>query len=226
MLLPAAIWALLFFFDNQAIVNALIIAGMAARIALLFQYLVFLGIALDSPLVAPFRTPLARILLNAASVAAAIFVVAKPGLFYSELYSPGWAPWNFQLVNLGLWFLQVHGAVYLFALVAALSVFFGTEKGSVARNQAMWFAIAFGFRDLWAGIVQILYPILRPVPFWGDVLYNPGQAIVFSLYFLLLAYAVLRWQLFDIDLRGQDCLATKHRRRNDCWWVLRGKRVS
>jgi hypothetical protein len=191
---------LLFFFDNQAIVTALMTVGMAGRFALLFQYLAFLAIALDSPLVAPFRTPLAKNVLDVASVAGAIFVLAKPGLFFSELYNPGWAPWNFQFVGMGLRVVQLIGAVYIFGLVAALSAFFGTEKGSVARNRAMWFAIAFGFRDIFAGIVQVLYPVLRPVPFWGDFIYNPGQAIVFSAYFLLLAYAVLRWQLFAIDL--------------------------
>jgi hypothetical protein len=192
---------LLFFFDNQAIVTALMTVGMAGRFALLFQYLAFLAIALDSPLVVPFRTPAARNILNVASVMVAILVFAKPGLLFSELYNPGWAPWNFQFVGMGQWVVQLQGAVYLFGLVAALSAFFRAEKGSVARNRAMWFAIAFGFRDIFAGIVQILYPILRPVPFWGDFIYNPGQAIVFSAYFLLLAYAVLRWQLFDIDLK-------------------------
>jgi hypothetical protein len=192
---------LLFFFDDQAVVTALSTMGMAARIALPFQYLAFLALALDSPLVVPFRTPVAKKLLNAASVAAAIFALAKPGLFFSDLYSPGWAPWNFQFIDFGLRVVQLQGVVYLFGLVAALSAYFRTKEGSVARNRAMWFAIAFGLRDIYVGIVQLLYPVIRPVPFWGDFIYNPGQAIFFSGYILLLAYAVLRSQLFDIDLR-------------------------
>ena len=194
-------FGLLFFFDTQAIVTALGTIGMAARIALPFQYLAFLAVALDSPLVAPFRTPVAKKILNAASVAAAIFVLARPGLFFSDLYSPGWAPWNFQFVKFGLRVVQLQGVVYLFGLVVALSAYFRTKKGSVARNRAMWFAIAFGLRDIYAGIVQLLYPVIRPIPFWGDFIYNPGQAIFFSVYILLLAYAVLHSQLFDIDLR-------------------------
>jgi hypothetical protein len=192
---------LLFFFDNQDVVSALATMGLAARIALPFQYLAFLALALDSPLVVPFRTPTAKKVLNAASVAAAIFAVARPGLFFSDIYSPGWAPWNFQFVNFGLRAVQLQGVVYIFGLVAALSAYFKTKKGSVARNRAMWFAIAFGLRDIYAGIVQTLYPVIRPVPFWGDFIYNPGQAIIFAGYILLLAYAVLRSQLFDIDLR-------------------------
>jgi hypothetical protein len=192
---------LLFFFNNQAIVTALATLGMAARIVLPFQYLAFLALALDSPLVVPFRTPVAKIVLNVASVAAAIVALARPGLFFSDLYSPGWAPWNFQFVNMGLRVVQFQGVVYIFGLVAALSTFVRTEKGSITRNRAMWFAIAFGLRDIYAGIALLLYPVIRPVPFWGDFIYNPGQAVFFSCYILLLAYAVLHSQLFDIDLR-------------------------
>ena len=197
----AGLIGVLFFFENQAIVTALVTVGMAAMFALPFQYLAFLAIALDSPLVVPFRTPLARNVLNAASVMVTILVFARPELFFSELYNPGWAPWNFKFVHIGQWAAQFQGIVYLFGLVAALSAFFRTKKGSVARNLAMWFAIAFGFRDIYAGIVQLLYPLIRPVPFWGDFIYNPGQALVFATYTLLLAYAVLRSQLFDIDLK-------------------------
>lgn len=191
----------IFFIENPAIVYVMVQVGMAALLALPFQYLIFLALALDTPLVVPFRTRLARIILNVASIAVAVVVFARPDLFFSELYSPDWATWNFQIVGSGIWALQLQGIVYLFGLIAALSAFFGTKKGSVARNRAMWFAIAFGFRDMYYGIIQPMYPVFRPIPFWGDFLYNSGQALVFSLYILLLAYAVLRSQLFDIDLR-------------------------
>ncbi len=191
----------LFFIDNQAIVFAMVTVGTAALVALPFQYLAFLAIALDSPLVAVFRTPLARILLNIASVSVAMLVFAKPELFFSELYSPAWATWNFQFVQLGQWAAQFQGTVYLFGFIAAVNAFFRTEKDSVARNRAIWFAIAFGIRDMYYGVVQLLYPVIRPIPFWGDFIYNPGQALALSAYILLLAYAVLRSQLFDIDLK-------------------------
>ncbi len=192
---------LLFFFDNPTIVTALVTCGMAAMIALPFQYLSFLAVSLDSPLVAPFRSRAATVLLGLVSAVAAIFVFANPHLFFLELYRPGWAPWNFLLADLGQRWVQWLGIVYLFGLVAAVTVFFRTRKGSVARDRAKWFAIAFGFRDVFAGIAQILHPILRPVPFWGDFIYNSGMALVYCAYILLLAYAVLRFQLFNIDLK-------------------------
>jgi hypothetical protein len=192
---------LLFFFENPTIVTALVTCGVAAMVALPFQYLSFLAASLHTPLVAPFRSRGATVLLGLASTVAALFVFAKPHLFISELYRPGWAPWNFQNVELGVRGTQLQGIVYLFGLIAAVTAYFRTRKGSVARNRAKWFAIAFGFRDVFAGFIQLLYPYLRPDPFWGDFVYNPGQALAYSGYVLLLAYAVLRFQLFKIDLK-------------------------
>jgi hypothetical protein len=197
---------LVFFFENPTIVKALATVGTASLVAVPFQYLSFLAVALDTPLVAPFRSRAATVLLGLASTVAALFVFANPHLFISELYRPGWAPWNFQFTELGQRWVQLQGFMYLFGLIAAVDAYFRTRKGSVARNRAKWFAIAFGFRDVCLGITQILYPILRPVPFWGDFIYNPGQALAYSAYFLLLAYAVLRFQLFNIDLKVKFAL--------------------
>ena len=192
---------LLFFFGNPSIVIAIVTVGASAMVALTFQYLYFLAVALDSPLVKPFRSRTAMILLGISSLLAVILVFAMPERFYSELYHPGWAPWNSQIIDLGAKALQLLGAVYLFGFVVSVTAFYTARKGSAARNRAMWFAIAFGVRDTYVGIAQLLYPIIRPIPFWGDFVYNQSTAIAYSVYILLLAYAVLRSQLFDIDLK-------------------------
>jgi len=197
---------ILFFFEDPSIVIALVTAGSAAMVALPFQYLCFLAIALDSPLVKLFRSRSAIVLLGISSVLAAVLVFVKPESFFSELYTPGWAPWNFQLVDLGERTLQLLGAVYLFGFVVAMTAFFSARRGSAARNSAMWFAIAFGVRDAYIGLVQLLYPILRPIEFWGDFIFNPGHAVAYFIYFLMLAYAVLRSQLFNIDLKVKFAL--------------------
>ena len=196
----------LFFFDNPTIVRTLATVGTAIMLALPFQYLSFLAVALDTPLVAPFRSRKATVLLGLASTGAIIFAIANPHMFVTDLYRPGWAPWNFRYAELAQRWVQLLGIVYLFGLVAAVTVYIRARKGSVARNRAKWYAIAFGFRDVIIGIVQILHPTLRPVPFWGDFVYNPGFSIVFSAYILLLAYAVLRFQLFKIDLKVKFAL--------------------
>jgi len=191
----------LFFFDNPTIVTTLCIVGTAMMFALPFQYLSFLAVALDTPLVAPFRSRTATVLLGLASTGAIIFVIANPHLFVMDLYRPGWAPWNFRYTKLAALGGQWQGIVYLFGLIAAVSAYFTTRKGSIARNRAKWFAIAFGFRDVFVGSTLLLYPILRLDPLWSDFLYNPGVGLAYSVSFLLLAYAVLRFQLFNIDLK-------------------------
>lgn len=175
--------------------------GIAALAALPYQYLSFLGSALDTRLVAPFRTRTAFILLSMASAAAALAVLVSPSTFIGDLYSPSWATWNYSFRPWGQRLGQIHGIVSLFGLLAALTVFLKAERGSAARSRAMWFAIAFGMRDAHATILYILYPTLRPIPFWGEFLYNVGTPINSFVYVSLMAYGVLRAQLFDIDLK-------------------------
>ena len=60
----AGIAGLLFFFDNPTIVTTLATVGTAAMVALPFAYLSFLAVSLNTPLVAPFRSRVARVLLG------------------------------------------------------------------------------------------------------------------------------------------------------------------
>lgn len=65
----------------------------------------------------------------------------------------------------------------------------------------MWFIVAFGIRDAFISMIQLLMPVVRPMPFWGDLIYNPIHGLVYALYVPLLAYGVLRHQLLEIDLK-------------------------
>ncbi|MFW6078816.1 MAG: hypothetical protein ACODAE_04300, partial [Gemmatimonadota bacterium] len=201
-------FGLLFLIDHAGAAFALGTVSAAAMIALPFHYLSFLGASLKTPLVAPFVGRPAVIGLTALSLAAAGWVLIAPELFITQPYHPDWATWNFRFRDLGQRGAQLHGVGYIFGLIAALSAFRRTRPGSAARSRAKWFAIAFGARDGSIGIMQLLYPVIRPVPFWGDFLYNPVQGLVFFGYVLLLVYGVLRTQLFDIELKIK--FALKH----------------
>ncbi len=173
----------------------------AVLAALPYHYLSFLGIALDTRLVAPFRSRTALACLSIASAAAALLVLMSPSTFISELYSPSWATWNYSFRPWGQRLAQLHGLVSLFGLVAALASYLKAEPGSAARSRAMWFAIAFGVRDTYNAISLVFYPTLRPIPFWGEFVYNVGTPISSLVFWCLMAYGVLRTQLFDIDLK-------------------------
>lgn len=90
---------------------------------------------------------------------------------------------------------------YIFSLVASLSAYRLAPAGSATRTRAKAFLAAFGVRDGGVGIflVALIAVILLDLedPTWLDFL-PPLATIV---YVGLLAYGILRTQLFDIDLK-------------------------
>jgi len=196
----------IFFVESEAVVRVLSVVAMSSLVASSLQYLALLGIAIQTPLVAPFRSKRAFWILMAIAAAGVTAVVMRPAAFVTEPYSPGWAPWNFQFAGLGQSVTQLHGLVYLYGFLAAVAAYLQTECCETNRRKAFWFAAAFGTRDVYAGLSQLVYPVLRPVEFWGDLLYNPGLAIAYLGYIVLMSYGVLQAQLFDINLRIRGVL--------------------
>jgi len=175
--------------------------GVAAMAALPFQYLRFLGDSLETPLVAPFRGRVGGAVLVALGSVAFLLVLLSPQSFISEPYSPSFAAWNFQLIDRGMSAGQLLGVAGLFGLVSAIHAYLRTPPGSAARDRAKWFAVAFGTRDAYVGIMLTLVSVIRPIEFWGDFVYNSGVALMYLLYMAFLTYGVLRTQLFDLELR-------------------------
>ncbi len=180
-----------------------VVAGIATAAlgAIPFQYLSFLGAALDTRLVQPFRSRVALVVLGTASVAVAAWVILSPSTFIGPLYRPAWATWNFEFRPPGVRLVQLQAVASLFGLAASLIAYVRATPGTAARSRARWFALAFGLRDLFNVVVWTLYPAIRRISFWGDFLANIGPALVSILYVALLAYGVLRFQLFDLDLK-------------------------
>jgi hypothetical protein len=206
VLLLEGIWmagsaGILFIVTSQQLAFWLGAVGSAAMAALTLQYFAFLGISVQSPLAKPFRSPIVVRVIDLATVAIVLLVLTSPQSFVTEPYSPGWATWNIRMRGIGEWALQIHGLASLYVLIAALSARRRTKRGTAARTRATWFAIAFGLRDLYVGGFGFLYPIFRPIPFWGDFLYNPMIGLDYLIFVVFLAYGVLRTQLFSIDLK-------------------------
>jgi len=204
VLLLEGLWMLssiFFLVESPAVFMWIAAVGVAAMAALPFQYLSFLGVALHTSLVAPFRRRAAFWGFAAMSATAAGALLLFPRAFLGDLYSPGWATWNFRFTDWGTRLSLVHGGASLFGLLASLAAFRGARRGTVARHQARWFATAFGLRDLVTASLFLSYPMLRPVPFWGDFAYNEANAVANAAYVALLAYGVLHVKLFDLDLK-------------------------
>jgi hypothetical protein len=192
---------LLFVVKSQPLAFVLGSIGTAAMVALTLQYFAFLGVSVQTPLAKPFRSRAVVLTIDLATLAMVALVLTNPQSFLTEPYSPGWATWNIRMRGTGQLALQVHGLASLYVLVAALSARRRTRPGTAARTRATWFAIAFGLRDLYVGGFGFLYPIFRPIPFWGDFLYNPMIGVDYLIFVVFLAYGVLRTQLFSIDLK-------------------------
>lgn len=192
---------LVLFVESRSIAEFISLVGLLTQVALPLQYLLFLGKALRTPLTSPFRDRRTRTILAAATVLLAGSALLRPGLFVSEVAPSNLGHWNYFFRGPGLWLVQLYGLASLFGLVAAIDAFRRSSRGSVTRNQAGWFIVAFGLRDAYMGFAASLYPILRPILVWGDFVYNPAIGLVYALYIPLLAYAILKYQLFSIDLR-------------------------
>lgn len=169
-------------------------------------YLLFLGAALRTPLVAPFTRPRVRIALGVVAVAGAI-----PPFVAPELYIPGFRaldePGALFAYEAGIgplfpvgWLALV--GTFVYGLVASVSAWRGAESGA-ERERARLFVLAFGTRDLlWGATFAALVGIaLVQAPASTFQLTIVAYAAVTLLYIPVLAYAILKAQLFDIDVR-------------------------
>jgi len=96
--------------------------------------------------------------------------------------------------------------LFVFALIASLHAWRAAETG-IARERAGIFALAFGLRDIgwsmsygifaWLMWTQPDLMIMPDIGWLGKIVYALGTLFAVP----LIAYGVLRTQLFDIDLR-------------------------
>jgi hypothetical protein len=156
--------------------------------AMLALYPPFLAAALKTNLTRPFTSRRMQIVLAVASAALFITVLLSPLQYGATLL----------YVMLSL--------LFGFALVASIHAWH-KAAGGAARTRAGIFALAFGFRDvcwgfayavaiwmIWSGTGLIVDPDASGAPY---IVYALGTLIAVP----LIAYGILRTQLFDIDLR-------------------------
>ncbi len=154
--------------------------------AMLALYPPFLAAALHTKLTRPFGGKRMRIGIGVASVV----------LFFAVLWSP-------LEVGATLLYLML-SLLFGFTLVASVHAWLVSPPG-IARDRARTFALAFGLRDVCWGFVygSAIWRIAI-----GVYLTDDDPAIIYIIYMLgtllyipIIAYGILRTQLFDIDLR-------------------------
>jgi hypothetical protein len=152
---------------------------------MLALYPPFLAVALNTKLTRPFAAKRMRVGLAVASVA----------LFFTVFLSP---------LEIGLTLLYATmSLLFTFAFVSSIHAWLVAAPG-IVRTRAGIFALAFGARDVcWGfiylyGIRLIVMGLLdAPEPDFHYIIYAGGTFLAVP----LIAYGILRTQLFDIDLR-------------------------
>ena len=153
--------------------------------AMLALYPPFLAVALQTKLTRPFEDKRMRLGLAVASVA--LFIVLRlgsDGFGHTLLYAT-------MMLLFG------------YALVASFHAWRVAAPG-MARTRAGVFTVAFGLRDVLWGIIYA-HGIVLTVTGMPDTVDSDWSAVIYAggtlLAIPLIAYGILRTQLFDIDLR-------------------------
>ncbi|MEP7043486.1 MAG: hypothetical protein ABI843_10515 [Dokdonella sp.] len=167
---------------------------------MLALYPPFLAAALQTKLARPFASKPVRIAITAAAAVLYVALAWPLTVALVNTSPPGYS--RFALPAGVLYVALV--ALFVFAFIASLQAWAGSS--GAARKRARIFAIAFGIRDLcWGFIYSMIVWSLSigdyetafiDVPPWF-IVYTLGTFIAVP----LIAYGILRTQLFDIDLR-------------------------
>ena len=152
---------------------------------LIALYPPFLAAALHTKLTRPFAAKRMRIALAVTSVALFFAVgLSPPEIALTVLYA-------------------AMSLLFAFALVASIHAWRVAAPG-IARTRAGIFTLAFGFRDICWGFIYIdgirvvaMGLLGAPEPDFYYIIYASGTFFAVP----LIAYGILRTQLFDIDLR-------------------------
>lgn len=165
-------------------------------------YILFLGTVLNTPLVGALKLrPVRMVVIGLALFCAPLYFVVP------EQYGRIEAGPDGNGVYMSGGFLEVFfnlGAalLFLYAFAAALHAYHRAPPGTVTRRRSKLYALSFGIRDALLGTVLIAgYTPLDPDL---DRIQDAGfniTCMIIILYVVLLAYAVLRWELFDIDVK-------------------------
>ncbi|HLE97821.1 MAG TPA: hypothetical protein VI997_10660, partial [Candidatus Thermoplasmatota archaeon] len=190
--------------DSLDAAYAWVVVHFVADIGVLSAYLVFVGIALDTPLVRPFRSRLGRrVVLGLCGVAAAVVVVAPTTVLLGASYTGH--EYYPIFGSAGPWLVLLWTSMTLcftFGLVAAVDAW-RRAASPIARRRARTYLVAFGIRDavLIVSFGRAVYELFARTPASFDSFWSLFTIGGVGAYVAVLAYALLKEQLFDIDLK-------------------------
>lgn len=185
-------------FTDPGLVYALLGVGIVAVWIKLWSYFNFLA-TLDTPLARPLRPPVASGIFLGITVLASLSWFLWPHSYFLGVVPTPYAPW----VGIGgpEFFLttKVWAVLWLLGLVLGFSAL-RHARTQIRRRQTRAYVLAFGTRDvlfaLWA-VALAMIPPTSPI----FVPFLVGATAIWIAYIPFVGYAILRTQLFDIDLK-------------------------
>jgi hypothetical protein len=112
-----------------------------------------------------------------------------------------WAPWELSAGPWTVLFMQAIGALSIFGLAAVISAY-RAARGPAAKARAKALVVAFGTRDALWTLLWFLFPVYQvSLGVAGSLVLLVVMPLVELTFVALMAYGILRAQLFDIDLK-------------------------
>ena len=165
----------------------------------LWTYYRFLA-TLDTPLARPLTPRVLRLLLIATLIAGST-VFLRPEWYGSEVIF--WPPVGGLHMPPGTAFLVI---IWMWAIMWIVGLSFSISalrhsRTAIRREQARAYLIAFGFRDIAFLLSAILFTVVSPTAKYFHVAFLLAFPITWLIYYPLVAWGILKHQLFDIELR-------------------------
>lgn len=184
----------------ENVAHALAVLDTVLGIPIAAAYMLLIGVAIRSPLAAPFRHPRVRIAILVATCALALALVAFPDLYVVDFRpSEEWRwDWTGTWISHTLFYVGPLAALY--ALAAAIDAHRRAPARSAERARTLLYLRTFGILDGAGAAVIIVTPLLP----WESLrlgLGYLGLPVILLLVYPAVAYAVLRKQVIEIDLR-------------------------
>ncbi len=162
-------------------------------------YALFIGMALlNTPLTAPLRWRGTQWILALSVVVIEVLIVAQPELFSRGLHPTVYGTWENSGGPLARSIFRVGGFLTLFGFFASLHNWYRTTAGTLQRRRAKLYTLAFGLFDIPFTMYSFVWRYLPPAQkeWVGYALFVPLMCFP-----LVLAYAIVKGQLFDVDLK-------------------------
>lgn len=177
----------------------LALANSGLGLALLPVYLLLLGAVVRTPLSAPFRPRGVRISLGVLTVALTLAPFLAPSLFIPgfAVLPDGTPTWDDTWASLVAFWVGPLAA--LFAVACTLDAVRRAPRGSPQRARAKGYALSFGILDGAGALVMVAVALSSgSLHAFLDV---AGLPLVVVVMYPIMAHALLKRQVVDLDLR-------------------------